>query len=62
MYFKKYITSNMSYDQCIALTDKLVKRITFDVPKEYHIDKNRFYENANEYCKQIGIEIPNLKR
>lgn len=62
MYFKKYITSDMSYDQCIALTDKLVERITFDVPEEYHIDKNRFYENANEYCKQIGIEIPNLKR
>lgn len=52
----------MSYDQCIALTDKLVERITFDVPEEYHIDKNMFYENANEYCKQIGIEIPNLKR
>ena len=33
-----------------------------DVPEKYHIDKNRFYENANEYCKQIGIEIPNLKR
>lgn len=50
----------MSYDQCITLTDKLVERITFDVPEKYHIDKNRFYEYANEYCKQI--EITNLKR
>ena len=62
MYFKKYITSDMSYDQCIALTDKLVERITFDVPEEYNIDTNHFYENLNNYCESIGIETTKLSR
>ena len=62
MYLQKYITPDMSYEECKEAIDRLVKTITFDVPEEYHIDKNRFYENADEYCKQIGIEIPNLTR
>ncbi len=62
MYFKKYITPNMSYDECLELTNNLVERIMFDVPAEYNIDTNRFYDNLNEYCQTIGIERNTLSR
>lgn len=62
MYFRKYITPNMSYDECMNVADTLVERVMFDVPEEYNIDTNRFYENLNMYCEEIGIEITKLSR
>lgn len=57
MYFNKYITSYMSYDEAQVVADRLVNIITFDVPEEYNIDTNRFYENLNNYCETIGISV-----
>lgn len=62
MYFSKYITPNMSYDECMSIANTLVERVMFDVPEEYNIDVNRFYENLNNYCKEIGIEITKLSK
>lgn len=56
MYFGKYINSNMSYDEATSVADSLVERVMFDVPDEYHIDTNEFYELLNNYCERIGIE------
>ena len=39
----------------------LVERITYDVPLEYNIDTNRFYQDLNNYCIDIGIEISKTK-
>ena len=55
MYFKTHINPSMSYEKAKQLTDQLIERITYDVPDEYNIDTNRFYDNLNNYCNEIGI-------
>lgn len=60
MYFRKYITSNMSYEQAREVTDELIGKILYDVPEEYHIDTNLFYTCLNNYCKANGISTPSL--
>ena len=62
MYFKKNITPDMTYDECMQVASDLVERIMFDVPEEYNIDTNHFYENLNEYCESMGIETTKLSR
>ena len=62
MYFKKYINSEMSYEEAKDLTDNLVERILYDVPEEYNIDTQRFYDNLNNYCNEIGINNNNKVR
>lgn len=61
MYYSKYIDNSMSYDAARRVADTLVSNVMFDVPEEYNIDTNRFYENLDEYCKEIGIDIVNTK-
>lgn len=61
MYFNKYITSDMNYDEAKAVTDQLVESILFDVPEDYNIDTNRFYENLDQYCAEHNISIENSK-
>lgn len=62
MYYRKYINNNMSYDEAKFVADTLVERVTYDVPEEYNIDTNRFYDYLNEYCNSIGIEIKSNTR
>lgn len=62
MYYRKYINNNMSYDEAKFIADTLVERVTYDVPEEYNIDTNRFYDYLNEYCNSIGIEVKSNTR
>lgn len=62
MHYRKYITPDMSYEEARSVVDKMVETIMFDVPEEYNIDTNRFYEYLDEYCMEIGIEVTNLSR
>lgn len=57
LYYSKYITADMSYDDVTVLTDALIERITFDVPEEYEIDINHFYEYQDIYCRNNGIAV-----
>lgn len=45
----------MSYDEAKAVMDEFLDKLLFDVPEEYHVDKNHFYEYFNEYCNSLGI-------
>ncbi len=56
MYYKKYLTPNMSYSEAVDLTNQLVERVTYDVPEDYNIDVNHFYDHLNSYCNNIGID------
>lgn len=62
MHYEKFITPNMTYDEARAVADKMVERILFDVPEEYNIYTQRFYDNLDEYCRSIGIEVTTLSR
>ena len=62
MYFKKYITSNMSYEQAKEVASSLVDKIMYDVPAEYNIDTNNFYEYLDNYCENIGISRSGISR
>lgn len=61
MYYQKFITNNMSYQEATNIANELIEKVTFDVPKEYNIDKNRFYYCLDAYCNEIGIEITKNK-
>lgn len=54
MYFNKYITEDMSYEEMKNVVDKLVSMITFDVPEGYNIDVNHFYTYFEEYISEKG--------
>lgn len=60
MYYDKNITSNMTYSQAKAVADDLIDKVMFDVPDEYEIDVDHFYEYFKEYCNSKGIEVTNL--
>ncbi|MBQ6841582.1 MAG: hypothetical protein IJO63_05685 [Bacilli bacterium] len=55
LFFTKYITPDMSYEEAKICTNILVERILYDVPVEYNIETSYFYDLLNEYCLEIGI-------
>ena len=57
MYFNKYITSDMSYDEAKYVTDQLIEKTFYGVPEDYNIDINRFYDNLNEYYYSDNISV-----
>lgn len=62
MYLGKHVNSNTTYEEATAIMDSLVEQLTFDVPEEYNIDTNHFYDYLNEYCESVNItKIPNTK-
>ena len=62
MYYKKYLNSSMSYEQAKELTAGLIEKITFDVPADYNIDTDHFYDFLDEYCDSIGISRSGISR
>ncbi len=62
VYYKNKITPDTTYEEARAFTDELLDRILFDVPEEYEIDTNYFYEYLDEYCTNLGIEISTSHR
>lgn len=56
MYFRKNINSNMSYSDAVNVADQLITKIMYDVPEDYNIDINHFYEYLDSYCEKLGIE------
>ena len=49
MYFKKYITKDMTQQEMETITDTLVNKIIQNVPDDYNIDIERFYDNFETY-------------
>lgn len=56
MYYKNNINSEMSYSDAKNVTEELIEKITFDVPEEYNIDTEHFFDYLDEYCASIGID------
>jgi hypothetical protein len=52
MYYDKYLHEGMSYDEMKAIADELVNRVTYDVPDEYNIDVNHFYDYFDNYVAE----------
>lgn len=57
MYYKKHIVEGMSKEEVQAVNDELIEKVMFDVPKEYNIDTNHFYEYLNEYCEKNELSF-----
>ena len=56
MYFRKYINETMSYCDAQLVAAELIDKIMYDVPEDYNIDTNRFYDYLQEYCESKGME------
>lgn len=62
MYLNTHIDENTTYTEARETMDNLVEELTFDVPEEYNIDTNHFYEYLDQYCMDNNIEkTQNLK-
>lgn len=57
MYFAKYIKDGMSYDEAYGIYEDMISTIMFDVPEDYNVDVNRFYENFKNYCDLVNIKV-----
>lgn len=53
MYYRRYITDDMTYDEATSVADILVSKVTCNVPSGYNIDTQRFYDNLNSYMVQM---------
>lgn len=62
MYYQKHINSEMSYEEALKVADTLVDNILFDVPAEYNIDTNYFYECLKSYCENLGMDTNKVVR
>lgn len=52
MYYDKYLYDGMPYDEMKAVCDELIGKITYDVPSEYNIDINHFYNYFDYYVDE----------
>lgn len=48
LYYKKYITSDMTEKEMIAVADELVEKAFYDAPEDYKVNKERFYDNLEK--------------
>ena len=62
MFLRKHVTPGMSYEEAKNQMNILLEQILFDIPEEYNIDTNHFYEYLDEYCNELGIEVTKLSR
>lgn len=51
MYYGKYITGGMNYDEMRMIADNLIEKVTLYAPDEYDIDTSRFYDNLDNYYR-----------
>jgi len=59
MYFKKYITEDMTYEEAEAVFDAFYEEITFDLEnmtRTYTIDENTFMPTFEAYVEAVGIQ------
>ena len=55
MYYKKYITKDMTYQESLDICEELIQKITYDVPEDYNINTERFYQTLDNYCEKLNI-------
>lgn len=53
MYLGKHVNADMSYEECKKVVDTMLEKMLFDVPEEYHIDREYFYEYLDQYYKNL---------
>ena len=56
-YYKNRITDETTYEDAKKFTDELISIITYDVPLEYNINTDYFYEYLDIYCQNHNIDI-----
>lgn len=56
LYYPKYITADMSYEQAKAVADELVYKAFYDVPEECKTTPERFYEDLDTYLETMSTE------
>lgn len=55
MYYGKYITADMTDEECLPVADKLVEKAFCDAPEGYKIDAGFFYEYLEDYHCCIAL-------
>ena len=49
IYLGKHLNAGMSLEKARGIMDEMLKKLLFDVPEEYHIDRDHFYKYLEKY-------------
>ncbi len=55
VFYKNRIDRNSTHAEAEAVSEELIRRVTFDVPEEYELDVDHFREHFRAYCEALGI-------
>ena len=61
MYYDKYITDDMTYDEMQKVADSLVEKVSLNTSEKYNIDYNRFYDDLSVYFNNLDNNINRTK-
>ncbi len=58
MYYDKYITDDMTYDEMQMVATDLINKISLEIPDgTYNIDYNYFYDYLDSYSKNLENDV-----
>ena len=58
MYYDKYITDDMTYDEMQMVATDLINKISLEIPEgTYNIDYNYFYDYLDSYSKNLENDV-----
>lgn len=53
MYYNKYITDDMTYDEMEKIADELINKISINIPENYNINYNYFYDYLDTHYNEV---------
>ena len=53
MYYNKYLSKDMNYDEANTIHNNFIEKVTYDVPEEYNIDKQHLKEYFSSYYQKL---------
>ena len=55
MYYGNHLEPGMTREEALQVRDDFIDRLTYDVPEEYHINRDHLEEYFETYCASIGM-------
>ena len=57
LYYRKYVTADMTDEEARAVADELVDKAFYDSPEDYKTETQPFYDNLDAYRAQLRQDI-----
>ena len=57
LYYRKYVTADMTDEEARAVADELVDKAFYDSPEDYKTETQPFYDNLDAYRARLRQDI-----